>query len=65
MNESATSETQAAGVPAAAPEEKRPYPLPAAVPTQAGPLGIKFDFNLGARVAIPDGKLWRVRLWDR
>ncbi len=65
MNESATSETQAAGTPAAPPEEKRPYPLPAALPTQAGPLGIRFDFNLGARVTVPDGKPWRVRLWDR
>ena len=65
MSESATSETQAATVPAPAPEEKRPYPLPAALPTQAGPLGIRFDFNLGARVTVPDGKPWRVRLWDR
>jgi autotransporter strand-loop-strand O-heptosyltransferase len=46
-------------------KEKRPYPLPAPFPTQAGPMGIKFDFNLGARVTIPDGKPWRVRLWDR
>ena len=65
--EAATSETQAAGAPAAgAPaEEKRPYPLPAALPTQAGPLGLRFDFNLGARVTVPEGKAWRVRLWDR
>lgn len=46
------------------PEEKRPYPPPAAVPTQIGPLGIRFDFNLGARVTIPEGKSWRVRLRD-
>lgn len=46
------------------PEEKHPYPLPAPEPTQAGPLGIRFDFNLGARVKIPDGKSWRVRLRD-
>jgi autotransporter strand-loop-strand O-heptosyltransferase len=53
--------------PAAAPavRDKQPYPLPAPLPTQAGPLGIRFDFNLGARVAIPDGKPWRIRLWDR
>jgi autotransporter strand-loop-strand O-heptosyltransferase len=51
--------------PAPASEEKRPYPLPAPLPTQSGPLGIKFDFNLGARVTIPEGKPWRVRLWDR
>jgi autotransporter strand-loop-strand O-heptosyltransferase len=46
------------------PEEKYPYPRPASQPTQVGPLGIRFDFNLGARVLIPDGKCWRVRLRD-
>ena len=68
MNDSPTSETQAAGAPAIAapaPEEKRPNPQPAPLPTQAGPLGLRFDFNLGARVTVPDGKPWRVRLWDR
>jgi autotransporter strand-loop-strand O-heptosyltransferase len=45
-------------------DEKRPYPPPASLPTQSGPLGICFDFNLGARVVIPDGKPWRVRLRD-
>jgi autotransporter strand-loop-strand O-heptosyltransferase len=61
---------QTQDAPAPAPEapspdqEKRPYPLPAPLPTQRGPLGIKFDFNLGARVAIPEGKPWRVRLRD-
>jgi autotransporter strand-loop-strand O-heptosyltransferase len=44
--------------------EKGPYPPPAERPTQQGPLGIRFDFNLGARVAIPEGKPWRVRLRD-
>jgi autotransporter strand-loop-strand O-heptosyltransferase len=44
--------------------EKRAYPPPAAKPTQVGPLGIRFDFNLGARVTLPDGKPWRVRLRD-
>ena len=46
------------------PEDKGPYPLPSAVPAQSGPLGIRFDFNLGARGAIPEGKPWRVRLRD-
>lgn len=45
-------------------EEQGPYPAPAPRPTQAGPLGIRFDFNLGARVTIPEGKPWRVRLRD-
>ena len=61
------------GEPAAAPQAadpdaaaKRPYPLPASLPTQSGPRGITFDFNLGARVVLPnrtEGK-WRVRLRD-
>ncbi len=39
------------------------YPAAAAVPTQSGPLGIRFDFNLGARVVLPPGD-WRIRLDD-
>jgi autotransporter strand-loop-strand O-heptosyltransferase len=44
-----------------------PYPPPAPLPTQLGPEGIRFDFNLGARVLLPrrtDGGRWRVRLRD-
>jgi len=38
--------------------------LPAAEkPTQEGPQGIRFDFNIGARVFLPDGQ-WRTRLSD-
>jgi autotransporter strand-loop-strand O-heptosyltransferase len=61
----APPEAPPAAAPAPAVRDKQPYPLPAPLPTQAGPLGIRFDFNLGARVAIPDGKPWRIRLWDR
>jgi autotransporter strand-loop-strand O-heptosyltransferase len=46
--------------------KSRPYLPPASLPTQSGPLGIRFDFNQGARVVLPDratGK-WRVRLRD-
>jgi autotransporter strand-loop-strand O-heptosyltransferase len=52
--------------PAAPPvaAEKGPYPPPAAVPTHEAPQGIRFDFNLGARVALPPGNPWRVRLRD-
>src|ERR1700757_5082988 len=53
-------------VPPAAVSAKFPYPPAAAVPTQVGPEGILFDFNLGCRVALPvrqAGK-WRVRLRD-
>ena len=47
-------------------DKKRPYPPPASSPTQLGPQGIRFDFNHGARVVLPnrtEGK-WRVRLRD-
>jgi autotransporter strand-loop-strand O-heptosyltransferase len=39
------------------------YPMPAAIPTQQGPLGIRFDYNLGCRVSLPDGH-WEVCLRD-
>ena len=48
------------------PDKKGPYPPPANLPTQLGPQGIRFDFNQGARVVLPnraEGK-WRVRLRD-
>ena len=49
----------------ATPPEKPAYPAPAEAPTQQGSLGIKFDFNNGCRVALPEGKQpWRVRLSD-
>lgn len=32
-------------------------------PTQSGPEGIRYDFNDGARVLLPEGK-WHVRLMD-
>ena len=47
-------------------DRRRPYPPPSDQPTQAGPFGIRFDFNLGARVVLPnrtEGK-WRTRLRD-
>jgi autotransporter strand-loop-strand O-heptosyltransferase len=44
---------------------KRPYPAPAGIPTQSGPKGIRFDFNDGCRVTLPESEhLWRVRLSD-
>jgi autotransporter strand-loop-strand O-heptosyltransferase len=52
---------------AATPAEpaKRPYPAPAEVPTQPAARGIRFDFNDGCRVAVPEGKEpWRIRLSD-
>src|ERR1700694_4395086 len=34
---------------------KRAYPAPAEIPTQEGPKGIRFDFNDGCRVMLPEG----------
>jgi autotransporter strand-loop-strand O-heptosyltransferase len=47
-------------------DSKPAYPPPAEQPTQAGPGGIRYDFNLGARVVLPnrsEGR-WQVRLRD-
>jgi autotransporter strand-loop-strand O-heptosyltransferase len=44
---------------------KRPYPAPAEIPTQAGAGGLRFDFNDGCRVMLPEAEHpWRVRLSD-
>ena len=44
---------------------KRAYPAPAEVPTQEGPKGLRFDFNDGCRVVLPESEHpWRVRLSD-
>jgi autotransporter strand-loop-strand O-heptosyltransferase len=46
--------------------QKGAYPPVAAVPTQEGPFGIRYDFNQGARIRLPersDGE-WLVRLRD-
>jgi autotransporter strand-loop-strand O-heptosyltransferase len=40
------------------------YPPIAAAPTQEGPRGLRFDFNFGARVNLPAGTKWRIRLSD-
>src|SRR5579859_1457327 len=55
----------AAPEPSASAPPKRAYPAPAEVPTQEGPKGIRFDFNDGCRVMLPEGKHpWKVRLSD-
>ena len=45
---------------------KPAYPQPASIPTQLGPEGIRFDFNLGARLPLPSRQrgFWRVRFQD-
>jgi autotransporter strand-loop-strand O-heptosyltransferase len=62
----------AAPVPAPAasaepPAVKPAYPPSAAIPTQLGAHGVRYDFNFGARISLPpraDGKDWLVRLRD-
>ena len=60
----AASAAGAASAPAE-PPQKPPYPLPTEVPTQAGPDGLRFDFNFGARILTPEAAgPWRIRLLD-
>lgn len=55
-----TAATQPAGE-----APKRAYPAAAEVPTQLGPKGLRFDFNDGCRVLLPESdQPWRVRLSD-
>src|SRR6266446_5046934 len=50
---------------ASAPPGKPAYPPPAEVPTQEGPKGLRFDFNGGCRVHLPESEHpWKVRLRD-
>ena len=56
----ATGATSASEEPA-----KQQFPPPAELPTQVGPEGVRFDYNFGARVIVPEsGAPWRVRLSD-
>jgi autotransporter strand-loop-strand O-heptosyltransferase len=44
---------------------KSAYPAAAAMPTQQAPKGVRFDFNEGCRVLLPEAEHpWRVRLFD-
>jgi len=48
-----------------APPEKRRLPKATELPTQIGPVGLRFDFNDGCRVMLPEtGHPWHVRLSD-
>lgn len=43
----------------------QPFPDPAAMPTQEGDFGIRYDFNFGIRFYLPKGKgKWRARMFD-
>jgi autotransporter strand-loop-strand O-heptosyltransferase len=60
------AESGAPGNGAVIQPNKSSFPPPADLPTQLGPQGIRFDFNHGARISLPnrtEGK-WRVRLRD-
>jgi autotransporter strand-loop-strand O-heptosyltransferase len=62
----APAEASAAVITATSSGEKPAYPPAASQPTQDASDGIRFDFNLGARIVLPqrtEGK-WRVRLRD-
>ncbi|WP_239003030.1 autotransporter strand-loop-strand O-heptosyltransferase [Rhodovastum atsumiense] len=64
MPVSVCDSSRPAALPAEAATARPPaYPSPAMQPTQVGPCGIRFDFNFGARIALPPGQ-WRVRLSD-
>ena len=39
-----------------------PFVLPPEQPSMTGPCGIRYDFNDGARVLLPEGR-WRVLPW--
>ena len=48
-----------------APAAARSFMPPASLPTQEGPHGIRYDFNDGCRLLLPEGAHpWRVRLTD-
>jgi autotransporter strand-loop-strand O-heptosyltransferase len=44
--------------------KKQNFVAAATLPTQSGPMGIRYDFNDGCRMVLPEGK-WRVRLSDQ
>lgn len=50
----------------AEPPPKQHFPPPAELPTQLGPDGLRFDYNFGARVFLPETRKgpWRIRLAD-
>ena len=50
---------------ASAAQPKYAYPPPAEFPTQEGPRGIRFDFNSGCRLMLPQAAHpWKVQLSD-
>ena len=64
--QSVTADEAQPAVSGAADQPKATFRKPAPMPTQTGPLGIRFDFNDGCRVILPKGSKgpWGVRLAD-
>jgi autotransporter strand-loop-strand O-heptosyltransferase len=61
----ASSTSAAKDLSSAPPPVPRAYPVPATIPTQEGPNGIRFDYNDGCRVMLPEWEHpWRLRLSD-
>jgi autotransporter strand-loop-strand O-heptosyltransferase len=57
--------TSAVPPPPVGNEEGARSSQPSEIPTQEGPRGLRYDFNDGCRVALPDtGHPWRVRISD-
>ncbi len=49
----------------AEPKPKPAYPPPAETPTQEGPRGLRFDFNSGCRILLPEREHpWKIQLSD-
>jgi autotransporter strand-loop-strand O-heptosyltransferase len=61
----APAPTPAVPPPPVGNEESARSSQPSEIPTQEGPRGLRYDFNDGCRVALPDtGHPWRVRISD-
>ena len=64
-NASALEPTEISGPVSDSAAPKTAFPAPAAIPTQYGPKGLRFDFNEGCRVMLPESdNPWRVRISD-
>jgi hypothetical protein len=61
----ASESGQSAVSPSSSEAKKSAYVAPAPLATQEGPRGIRFDYNEGCRIVVPEGEPpWRIRLSD-
>ena len=59
------SASQSGAEPSSPEAKKSAYVAPAPLPTQEGPKGIRFDYNAGCRIVVPEAEApWRIRLSD-